>query len=102
MSSGLRSAARTARERAAVIVSRTASAAVGTRVVTGMAHRNAGVVEVAARVASTDVIDAVTGGPSVRTVIPPGANPTTTVPSRSVLRTRARDTVSLSSVAFAG
>ena len=40
--------------------------------------------------------------PSVRTVIPAASKPTTTVPSRSVRRTRAPDAASRSSVALAG
>jgi hypothetical protein len=44
----------------------------------------------------------VTRAPSVRTLIPPDSNPTTTVPSRSVRRTRAPEAARRSSVALAG
>ena len=85
------------------------SPAVGTSPVTGIAHRNAG-----RRGRSwpsrrrpparprTRGAAAVERPPSARTVIPLASKPTTTVPSRSVRRTRAPAAASRSSVALAG
>lgn len=84
--------------------------------VTGIAHRNAGpgdVVCAFARAAiagrGTDAgvvgavgIAAADRPPSAHTVIPAASNPTTTVPSRSVLSTLAPDAASRSRVAWAG
>jgi hypothetical protein len=81
----------------------------GTRPVTGIAHRNAAAgaalaTDVADAVAATGVREAAATGraPSARTVIPVASNPTTTVPSRSVRRTRAPEAARRSRVAFAG
>ena len=69
--------------------------------VTGTAHRNAGV-GAEARTATADGPPRPSRDPSARTLIPPASKPTTTVPSRSVRRTRAPAAASRSSVALAG
>ena len=83
------------------------SAATGTSPVTGIAQRNAGVRATAS--VATEALAGVARGlgagdrtPSVRTVIPSPSNPTTTVPSRSVLSTRAPEAARRSSVDLAG
>ena len=79
-----------------------------TRAVTGIAHRNLG-----ARLAADPRFDAdmvrpggvtspVARPPSVRTVIEPASNPTTTVPSRSVRRTLAPEAARRAIVVAAG
>ena len=76
----------------------------GTRPVTGIAQRKATARPVAPRAGRSRARAGAAAGrpPSARTVIPPASNPTTTVPSRSVRRTRAPDAASRSRVAFAG
>ena len=80
--------------------------ATGTTAVTGIAQRKRGVPATApvGRAALAAVGRGVGVGrpPSLRTVIVSDWNPTTTDPSRSVLRTRAPDAASRSSVALAG
>jgi hypothetical protein len=66
-----------------------------------MAHRNATAAVAAILVVGCGPATAARP-PSARTVMPEDSNPITTVPSRSVRRTRAPAAASLSRVAFAG